>query len=423
MFPRRPTPTRCLRGVLCVWVALLGLGIGLGGAVAPGSAAAAPVPGPRALAVFQSRHYLIHTDLTRAEAVPLGLHLDAVHGDFSRRFRGFPGPESTAPLPVYLFRHAADYHRYLAGRGVHADHSGGMFFQGGVQGDALATWVTGRDPAVTLRVLQHEGFHQFAAARLGRLPHWVNEGLAQYYEDAPLVDGRLFVGELDADRLAGLRAALLAGEAWPLPAMLASEGSTWIDLLHRDPERSRTLYAQSWSLVYFLIHAEGGRYREAFLNYLRQLSLGQSPEVALRTAFGISDAGAMQARWAAWLAGAAPPPVSEAAQRLVFLGEALCFHEQRGWPMPRDLRQLERTLVERGFSLKRLGEDGEVVFDAKDPRLYGYGTPGGGHRRFELLEAAGRGQPPRIAAVGLSPEPVLEWERGATGFEPVIRYR
>ena len=298
-----------------------------------------------------------------------------------------------------------------------------MFFHGGVGGDALATWVTGRDLAETKRVLQHEGFHQFAAARLGHLPHWVNEGLAQYYEDAPLVDGRLFVGELNAERLAGLRSALLSGRAWPLPVMLSATGQTWIDLLHRDPARSRTLYAQSWSLVYFFIHAEGGRYRAAFLNYLRQMSNGQNADTALRTAFGVRDADAMQARWAAWLAGAAPPPVSEAAQRLSFLGEALAYHQQQGWPMPRSLEQLERTLVRSGFSLKRLGEDGAIVFDSSDARLYGYVTPGGGHRRFALLEAAGFGQPPRIAAVGLSPEPVLEWETSTLGFEPVIRYR
>ncbi|BAM02785.1 hypothetical protein PSMK_06260 [Phycisphaera mikurensis NBRC 102666] len=391
---------------------------------APPAAAAGLVPDAAApLSLYRSRHYLVHTDLPRAEAAPLGLHLDAVYDDLERRFEGFGTGRSRAPLDVYLFRHAAGYHAYLKSRGVAADHSGGMFFSGGPRGDALATWVSGRDPAATRAVLQHEGFHQFAAARLGQLPHWVNEGLAQYYEDAPLVNGRLFVGELNAERLAGVRSALIRGTAWPLPTLLRAEGRTWIDLLHRDPDRSRTLYAQSWSLVYFLIHAENGRYREAFLNYLRQLSLGQNADTALRTAFGITDASAMQGRWAAWLAGAAPPPVSEAAQRLEFLGQALAYHRREGWPMPRDLETLERTLVRRGFTLRRLGEDGELVFDAGDARLYGYVTPAGGHRRFVLLEAAGRGQPPRIAAVGLSPEPVLEWEASAIGFEPVVRYR
>lgn len=431
--PRRGCGAPPARGARVVFAGALALTAavvaGVVAAVAVGPAATATAQPsaaaamPASLTSYRSHHYHIHTDLPRSEAAPLGRHLDAVYESLDRRFSDFPAASGTPVLDVFLFRHAADYHRYLRSRNVMADHSGGMFFSGGSNGSAMATWVTGREPAETLRVLQHEGFHQFAAMRLGNLPHWVNEGLAQYYEDAPLVNGHLFVGELNAARLAGLRESLLRGKAWPLEALLASEGSTWIDLLHRDPAGSRALYAQSWSLVYFFVHADDGRYRAAFHNYLRQISLGQNPATALRAAFGVRSPDAIQARWAAWLAGAAPPPLSEAAQRLGFLGEALAYHGQQGWPMPRSLEQLEQTLVDRGFSLRRLGEDGEVVFDSTDRRLYGYVTPGGGHRRFVLLEAAGHGQPPRIAAVGLTPEPVLEWERSANGFAPVVRYR
>ena len=75
-----PRRRRLPRALLAALAAVL-----LAGGPVP--AAAGPPVGvadaSASLPVFRSRHYLVHTDLPRAEAAPLGRHLDAVHDELA----------------------------------------------------------------------------------------------------------------------------------------------------------------------------------------------------------------------------------------------------------------------------------------------------------------------------------------------------
>ncbi|MEM8783159.1 MAG: DUF1570 domain-containing protein [Planctomycetota bacterium] len=365
--------------------------------------------------IFASHHYHIHTDLGREETVPFGRHMDAVYEAYLRRFAAFT-PKQKQMMPLYLFRTESEYQAFLTDMGIEARHSGGMFFVNH-RGRGLATFVEGQSLSETYGVLQHEGFHQFAWKYLGGdLPTWVNEGLAQYFEDAPLVNGRLVVGATDRARLARVRAALDAGETLPLGTLFSLGEGAWGDAVHHDENHSGLLYAQSWSVVYFLIHGEDGRYRSAFQAFLRRVNKGVPGERAFAEAFGRNPR-EMQRRWAAYVRGFEVPALSAAAEGLEFLAIALSYYDEQGWPMPEDLETFEAQLRQMGFAIRRVEQGVETIVSAKDGEVFRYslGRVNADDRSFEFLAPSRDDLPPRVVARGLVPEPSIEWSRQRDG--------
>ncbi|MEM7577363.1 MAG: DUF1570 domain-containing protein [Planctomycetota bacterium] len=365
--------------------------------------------------VFASKHYHIHTNLTRKETVPFGRHMDAVYAAYLRRFAAFE-PKQKQPMPLYLFRTEAQYHGFLLDMGIEAQHSGGMFFVNH-RGRGLATFVEGQSLDEVYGVLQHEGFHQFVWSYLGSdLPTWVNEGLAQYFEDAPLVNGRLVVGTTDRARLSRVRAALDAGETLPLGTLFGLSEEAWNDAVHHDENHSGLLYAQSWSVVYFLIHGEDGRYRAAFQNFLSRVNEGVAGERAFADAFGRNPQ-AMQQRWAGYVRGMQTPALSAAADGLEFLAIAIKYYDQQGWPVPNDLATFETQLRKMGFAIRRVEQGVETTVSAKDGDVFRFrvGRLNADDRAFEMLAPSRDDLPPRVVARGLVPEPSIRWSRQTDG--------
>ena len=382
------------------------------------------------LARFRSRHYTIHTDLRDRETLrTYGRHMDEVFRAFTHRFRGYR-PRHDQHMPLYLFRTREGYEGFLQSHGIDPNNSGGMFF---VVADArgLATWTRGRGREAVFRVLQHEGFHQFAWNYLGSsLPIWVNEGLAQYFEDGIIVDGRFKTGFADAQRIRLLQEAFAEGRGPHVRDVLNVDGDAWRRIVARDARAGELLYAQAWSVVYFLIHGDGERYQRHFAAYLKLVSRNagrrsedQSRSDTFRRAFRLDDLAPMQQRWSAFVKSQKPDPVSLATDRMAFLAAGLRWMHQRGQPLPASLEQLKRTLQAASFRLIRRSHHGSHELKADDPTLYGYEVEGV-FKPFELLGPSASNLPPRITARGLDPEPIVEWERrGGDGLVQTIRYR
>lgn len=375
------------------------------------------------LQVFASHHYHVHTNLSRSETVPFGRHMDEVFAQYERRFASYTKREAGL-MPLYLFRTQAQYLAFMKKHGIAAEGSGGMFFvTHSIQG--LATWAEGHSRAQTLRTLQHEGFHQFAWHYLGRdLPTWMNEGLAQYFEDAVILESGMELGLADPQRIALVRDALEFGYAIDTQALMSLDHKQWSQTLRTNASRSELLYAQAWSVVYFMIHGDDGRYLRSFEVYLRLLSDGHDHDEAFTKAFGLAAERALHDRWRRFAASQTADAVNVAAGRLEFLGAALTYKRQRGEPMPRTLGELRLDLQTRGFTLTRTAHGLKQELRADDPTLFTYTRPGGAVSDFMLLEPSARDLPPRIAAPGLSPEPTLVWEHQSDG-EPTfeIEYR
>lgn len=124
---------------------------------------------------------------------------------------------------------------------------------------------------------------------------WVFEGLGTYFETLfPQPDGSLRIGGLVGARNEEARASLTAeGALVPLDRFLSFDKRAFnhrVDIYRH--------YQQASALTAFLLHGEGGTYREAFLDYVRDAVQGRVrrtsglglPERLGRTSQEIDDA-------------------------------------------------------------------------------------------------------------------------------------
>jgi hypothetical protein len=160
-------------------------------------------------------------------------------------------------MPLYVLRKRGDYEAFLKGFDVNAKNTAGVFFRTD-KGTGLATWVEGQQRLTMYSVLQHEGFHQFADARImNGLPPWVNEGIADYFGEGVVVNGKLKLGLLDRERLRRVRRAVKAGEAIGFGELMRMDNAEWNKRVAGGDQSAPLLYDQAWSICYFLIH--GGK--------------------------------------------------------------------------------------------------------------------------------------------------------------------
>ncbi len=377
---------------------------------------------------YTSRFYVVHTNLTKAQAVEFGAHMDLVYASFSKQFRALRGKKQR-PQNLYLLRSHQDYQQTLRELGFDGTGTGGVFFWGDRTG--LATWVEGKPRNLTLAVLQHEGFHQFAHARLGaELPVWLNEGLAEYFEHAIVVKQKVRTGIIDGDRLDAVRRAVDTNTAIAFDDLLNTTHAQWNGFVTSGVPRGGLQYAQSWLIVHFLVHGDNGRYRKVFGNYLVELSNGRDHTTAFRNAFGTLDTAPFAQRWLGFLKKAEPDNFSEAVKRVQFLaaGMVKTYTDERGWPTT--FEALQDRLQEEGFKLEYQNESGQQTLSADDPKWYAYVDDEGNEQAFMLRDTptpTRRGRrataggdhakplPPTLVAAGLVPEVHLTWEHDETG--------
>lgn len=243
---------------------------------------------------FETRHYTVHTNLPGQTAKRAAKHLDRFYIVYRELLSSVPG-DPPGRQRVFLFKDKADYVRGLGGLGLDTgmlQSTGGLFWAS--QSSANLASYLGEDSAWgydrMIETLQHEGFHQFAYAKIGsELPHWVNEGMAEYFEIAKLRGRRIKRGLLPADRLVTLREAKAEGELLPFGELLRLDHESWGRNMTSGSPQGHLQYLQSWITTHFLLHGDGGRYRQRFGGYLKLLAKGADSSEAFRTAFKTDD--------------------------------------------------------------------------------------------------------------------------------------
>ncbi len=258
---------------------------------------------PPTLTKFKSKSYTVHHNLTDEHARRLAEHMDLFFTAYDKFLAKLDG-RSRPFQNLYLINFRDEYIALLASKGIDASASGGIFFRRG-DDRGLATFIGNRDEADVLSTLQHEGFHQFAEFKThDNLPLWVNEGLAEYFGDATITDGKLKHGLVHAVRLDKLRNAAKQQHTLPFDDLLNITSEQWWDHLRTGPT-GHAQYDQSWSVVHFLIHADK-KYEKAFSQYLILLSTGRTHQTAFARAFGSNDTTLMQQQYQRFLEALTP---------------------------------------------------------------------------------------------------------------------
>ncbi|MGE0592576.1 MAG: DUF1570 domain-containing protein [Vicinamibacterales bacterium] len=131
-----------------------------------------------------------------------------------------------------------------------------------------------------IQTVFHEYTHFVMSSLYGRLPTWLNEGLAEYYEALEERDGgrTVILGRAPSVHLDPLTNVSLI----PLAQLLAVDQSS---PLYNEGSRRGVFYAQSWALTHYLLLGSETR-RAQFTAYLGLLGSGTPSVAAFAQAFG-----------------------------------------------------------------------------------------------------------------------------------------
>lgn len=154
-------------------------------------------------------------------------------------------------------------------------------------------------------VLFHEAFHSYvmgavyppmpaadvkAGKGTGELPRWLNEGLAQLFEDPVIEAGELRVGHADPDRLKRVQDALTgkaggpdAGGLIPLADLIRAGRESFVAAHAGQKQASDRTYLTAWAVAHYLTFEVRAVGTKEFDDYLTAVNTGTDPAQAFAT--------------------------------------------------------------------------------------------------------------------------------------------
>ncbi len=237
---------------------------------------------PNSMKKLEGQYHTLYHDLSVEESHEAILRMDAMTEEYLQRTRGFSG-RLQGKMPLVLFRNKEDYYAAGGMRGSAGAFTGSCLMAVAGPKLTVGTWHT----------IQHEGFHEFAAAVINpNMPTWVNEGLAEYFGEAVFTGDGFVSGMLPHGRVERVQEAMKQKTFRSVEGMMDLSHGTWNSRL------DISNYDQAWSMTQFLAHGDDGKYQNAFGLFMEEISHGWAWQRCWTDAFG--SAAGFDAKWQAW---------------------------------------------------------------------------------------------------------------------------
>jgi tetratricopeptide (TPR) repeat protein len=257
----------------------------------------------------ETAHYRVRSDLPPQKCRMYAEHLEAVRATYEEVL-ALPAPPGRR-AEVLLFNSQEGYHSYMDfTAGDRQEHTLGGYSPW----HGHLSLFEDAEVEETLRVLYHEGFHQYLHRVLARAPIWFNEGMAEYVGSSRVEQGKVVErGRIQAGRLADLQAAMKYGWRFvPFDRIMVESQASFYGRF------APFKYAQAWSMIQFFIQGADGKRRSMLQAYVRALSAGATAQEAFEVTFGREDLRAIENEWLDHFklpkpAPPAPPPAPLAA--------------------------------------------------------------------------------------------------------------
>ncbi len=249
--------------------------------------------------VIESDHFIVRTNYSQTRAVELSVALEEFHRYFVREFSdlfntpqqmqqlfgsGRPrGPPTGGRHEVWYFHAEDEFERFITAKQPALRGVNGLYLPSDRR---TYFYANPDDPQRNLETMFHEVTHQILSES-GRTTFaiaedrdfWIVEGFACYLESfdssAP---GRPIVGNPRHSRIYWARERVVT-EDWFIPiAEFTSFGAREFQT-GGDFSTMQKYYSQATGLTHFLLHHDGGRYRDGCIRYLGQL---YSPDKRIR---------------------------------------------------------------------------------------------------------------------------------------------
>jgi hypothetical protein len=193
----------------------------------------------------KSPHFRVLTDHSEEPGRAVALGLEQIRGVFAESMPGLRVDSNVETL-LFAARDKVTMRRLLPeSYWRNLDQIGGMYLKGSEVDYALMR-LNSYDPQ---SIIYHEYLHKLLHMNYTRLPRWLDEGLAEFFANAGMHQGKAYIG------MASPRLELLVRHGVePVEKIVsydyASERS-W------DPMKLQTFYAESWALTHFLCLEKG----------------------------------------------------------------------------------------------------------------------------------------------------------------------
>jgi hypothetical protein len=195
----------------------------------------------------QAGQFLCHADFSLAQHQPLLDELSQLSRDVQAKLGAPPARET---VHFFLFQSKDTYHSYLKTYFPRVPYRRALFIK--ARGPGMVFAYQGADFEVDVR---HECTHALLHAWLPKVPLWLDEGLAEYFE----VTRELRVR--DNPHHAVVRASVEIGQ---LPRLEALEAIDELNAMGREE------YRDAWAWVHFMLHGPREA-RDELLAYLAEL--------------------------------------------------------------------------------------------------------------------------------------------------------
>jgi Tfp pilus assembly protein PilF len=126
-------------------------------------------------------------------------------------------------------------------------------------------------------------YHEYTHLQLTKgaewMPLWLNEGLAEFYQNTEIFDKEVRVGEPSADDIMYLR----QNQLLPLTTLLKVDATS---PYYHEEQKGSVFYAESWALTHYLEITDFDTKTHRLSDYLDLVSRHEDPVAAAQKAFG-----------------------------------------------------------------------------------------------------------------------------------------
>jgi len=209
---------------------------------------------------------VLYSEFPLPDEHPLIVQLDALRAEIEQALRIEP---ERRPIHVYLFGSRERYDEFIQAKYPDFPERRAFFVETGRQFAVYAYW-----GEYVLEDLRHEVAHGYLHAAIPKLPLWLDEGLAEYFEVPPSQRG------LNRPHAEMLRAKLREGSWRPNLARLEQLSSV--------AEMQQVDYAEAWAWTHLLLSLQHSPTKPLH-DYLAQLRSGsEAPPLSefLATRYG-----------------------------------------------------------------------------------------------------------------------------------------
>ncbi len=205
-------------------------------------------------------HFIITSNVSPELVQEIGTAIEQCYMELSKVF----GVKTAATnINVEVYATQQQFMKHSAEKQIPVgDTTLGYFYWGSEVG--IRAFYAG-SPEQTLSTLFHECTHLVIRQVCGEIPTWANEGLAVFFESARRDEKGMHLQTIPFNRLWSLKTMMERGEI----------SLTHLCQLQGIQQYTGQYYPQGWSLIYFLLYADNGKYRRSFEEFYNNLAGGR----------------------------------------------------------------------------------------------------------------------------------------------------